>query len=125
MGKETRELAESRGFTVDDKHEIHHGYNQPTYRGLFTRAFELGGTDVVMYTNGDILFTPGLQDTIKSVMLDLKQNNKPLEFMIVGHRINVDVDPTKVKLTSQNWKIQLKRWALQGSVFQTNAEDYF
>ena len=65
---------------------MHPEFGQPTYKALFDRAFEIGGTEVVVYTNGDILYTRNLLETITFVhkVAQQMQKGKECKFMVVG-----------------------------------------
>jgi hypothetical protein len=79
--------------------ELHATYKQPTYRGLFKRAFELyPDAPAVMYSNGDILYSPTLAQTIRRVASYFETEKRraasagvrftPRGWMVVGQRIN-------------------------------------
>lgn len=73
--------------------EIQKDYDQPTYRGLFKRALELyPDAPAVMYSNGDILFSPTLAQTIRRVASYFEERRKVQPklrgWMIVGQRVN-------------------------------------
>jgi hypothetical protein len=85
----------------NEKTEVHPTYKQPTYRGLFHRGLELfPDAPCVMFSNGDILYTPSLTQTIQRV-IEFMADKKAAEvragrkwhdrWMIVGQRINHEV----------------------------------
>jgi hypothetical protein len=91
-----------RGITVEHEFEVHKQFDQPTYRGLFAKTFEMfPEAEAIMYSNSDILYTRALPETIRSVMRYVSRERKRIEdagvdykikgFMIVGQRINHEV----------------------------------
>jgi hypothetical protein len=126
--------------------------NQPTYRGLFQRGLELfPEARGVMFSNGDILYTPSLTQTIERVLRFLDDKKAAVEaqgkkwhdrWMIVGQRINHEVpadwDLDDARLTAAGdpeaaacdhgfprWVREIEAHAKRGRIFQSDAEDYF
>ncbi len=100
-----KHLRKHKTLLISSDFEIHSEYKQPTYRGLFKKALELfPDAPGVMYSNGDILFSPTLAQTIRKVVAyfeDQKRENPKLKgWMIVGQRVNYVV-PAKFALRDQ------------------------
>eukprot|EP00759_Apiculatamorpha_spiralis_P004777 PhF_6_TR12897/c0_g1_i1/m.20306 len=118
-----------RGADVEPKFEIHSTYHQPTYRGLFQKAFDLyDNASVVVYTNSDILYTRSLVETIHAVAefynaKSTTDHPRWKGFMIIGQRTNIDV-PKEFRIQG-DWESQLRSWELSGETFESDAEDYF
>uniref|UniRef100_A0A7S1ILE2 Fascin-like domain-containing protein n=1 Tax=Eutreptiella gymnastica TaxID=73025 RepID=A0A7S1ILE2_9EUGL len=121
----TAQAAKNNHLTIEPKFFIHPKFNQPTYKTLFDRAIEIGDTDVVIYTNGDILYTHDLLETVTFVANFVKKTSEPpYKFMVVGQRINYEL--TQPGFTwDPDWEAQIRAFARQGQLFQANAQDYF
>ena len=99
-------------------HKIH----VPTYKSLFLSARDVSEEgDVLCYTNGDMLFTSALSETVFAVKRWLKRRGGS-EFMIVGRRFNhVVTEP--VELEGEDWEEKVE--GLKGKQWQEDAIDYF
>lgn len=119
------ESAERHHLQATASFALHPHFMQPTYKDLFDRAYQLGGMDVVVYTNGDILYTRDLLETITAVHRHAANAQRPpLKFMVVGQRINFDL-PEPTFAFGPNWEEQIRAMAKKGELFQANAQDYF
>jgi hypothetical protein len=128
---------------ADGAYEIQKKFDQPTYRGIFRRAFEMyPAAEGVMFSNSDILYTPSLSETIRRVVSYVAERKAAADaagkafstkWMIVGQRVNCEV-PAAWTLRSAAgddcagapaWARDLENFARRGQLFQSNAEDYF
>ena len=64
---EALRLAAKYDLPTDTKFEMHSEFHEPTYAGLFQRAFERSGADMVLLSNSDVLYTTDLLETIRFV----------------------------------------------------------
>jgi hypothetical protein len=87
-------------------------------------------TPIVGFSNSDIAFDDSLTKTLDALM-ELKAKDTAWQrFMIVGRRKNVDVpDHLLVKgdkpVTPEAWDTIVQYMHSHGSLFQTDAQDYF
>ncbi|CUG28314.1 membrane-associated protein, putative [Bodo saltans] len=112
-------------------------YEQPTYRGLFDAALRRFPTALaVMYSNSDILYTPSLVETVRSVASYVDRERERMKrrglpynvrgWMIVGQRVNHDIPPNWNLDASGRWVDTVEgEFAKQGDLFESDAEDYF
>ena len=121
----TAEAARAQHLRVDAKFALHPQYGQPTYKALFDRAFAVGATDIVIYTNGDIFYTRSLLETVASVhSAATRMQTPPYKFMVVGQRVNLELTDQSFAWQT-DWEAQVLDLAEQGVPFQADAEDYF
>ena len=119
--------AVSHKFETDDSPELHTRYKQPTYRGLFSHALQSSpSSKFVMYTNGDIMYTYTLSETLHAVFVWMEKHHPKKHVFIVGQRTNIDM-PKNWDMGSEHddWSTNLEDLGKQGSVYQADAEDYF
>ena len=110
------------GVTAAGNIEVQKDYGQPTYRGLFAAAFKTSGSELAMYSNADILYTPSLEESIDAVLAFWRAGvhaEKPL--LVIGQRTNVEV-PEGLSIEGSNWAEQIERLEELGVVFQPDAE---
>jgi hypothetical protein len=112
-------------------------YEQPTYRGLFDAALRrFPDALAVMYSNSDILYTPSLVETVRSVASYVDRERERMKrrgvpynvkgWMIVGQRVNHDIPPSWNLDASGRWVDTVEgEFAKQGDLFESDAEDYF
>eukprot|EP01060_Flectonema_neradi_P009011 TRINITY_DN16443_c0_g1_i1.p1 TRINITY_DN16443_c0_g1~~TRINITY_DN16443_c0_g1_i1.p1 ORF type:complete len:515 (+),score=101.96 TRINITY_DN16443_c0_g1_i1:104-1648(+) len=117
--------ATSHSFETDDSPELHPRFKQPTYRGLFSHALQSSPeSKYVMYTNGDIMYSYSLPETLNSVLKWMEVTHPGKHIFIVGQRINVDMpDGWDIGDEDSDWSSNVEN--LEGSVYQADAEDYF
>eukprot|EP00668_Euglena_longa_P020227 GGOE01025154.1.p3 GENE.GGOE01025154.1~~GGOE01025154.1.p3 ORF type:complete len:208 (+),score=45.67 GGOE01025154.1:666-1289(+) len=96
---------------------MHPKFDQPTYRDLFDRAFEVSKADCVVYSNGDILFTRDLVETATF----LRQSLPSTAFLAVGVRIN----SKRKGIPDRGWEDTVYSMAESSTWFWDCAEDYF
>ena len=93
-------------------------YGTPCLKAMYQKTMESFRSMFYGYCNGDILFEYGLVDTLKAI---LESHHELKRILVIGQRTNFPVanrtifDPKHVK------KLQ----KTEGSLFQTDAEDYF
>ena len=83
-----------------------------------------GGIVFDSYTNGDIVYTMGLIDTLKEIKTIWSRDiaaRKRKGVLVVGKRTNVEFSATDSLDSDQ----QVQAKARKGTVFQNDAEDYF
>eukprot|EP00668_Euglena_longa_P000220 GGOE01000302.1.p1 GENE.GGOE01000302.1~~GGOE01000302.1.p1 ORF type:complete len:524 (+),score=61.55 GGOE01000302.1:36-1607(+) len=120
----TADSAKRQGLHVQSVFSLHPTFLQPTYKDLFDRAFSVGKAEAVVYSNGDILYTHDLLETISFVhTMAMRDQRPPYKFMVVGQRVNY-VLPLGVTL-GKGWESQVLQMAQEGQLFQANAQDYF
>eukprot|EP01064_Diplonema_japonicum_P002845 TRINITY_DN1183_c3_g1_i2.p1 TRINITY_DN1183_c3_g1~~TRINITY_DN1183_c3_g1_i2.p1 ORF type:complete len:526 (+),score=87.32 TRINITY_DN1183_c3_g1_i2:103-1680(+) len=128
-------MVKDKELPMLNEFEHHKEYKtQPTYRGLFAKAFKgvnevLGGTtpEMAVYSNSDILYTSNLATSLaESMKFAKKKYGEAPRVMVVGQRVNV-VMPETVNFgtTVDDLDRTLKKLAEKGQTYQTNAEDYF
>ena len=117
--------------------EVHKHFKQPTYRGLFDAALRVfPDAEAVMYSNSDILYTPALAETIRTVIeyverekmrkLQAKLPYNVKGWMIVGQRVNHDVPADWSLAQDKSWVDTIERqFVNRGELFESDAEDYF
>ncbi|MGB3240956.1 MAG: glycosyltransferase [Geitlerinemataceae cyanobacterium] len=94
-------------------------YGTPTISGLFNTAQNLASSNVLIYTNADIIFLSDLIPAIEKVATQFK------EFLIVGQRRNFDI-PGSINFTNPNWESGLRELVLkQDDLHPDCAIDYF
>ena len=100
-----------------------------TYRHALKVADELP-TPVVGFANSDIAFDSSLVKTIEVLLEKRGETDDWKKFMIVGRRKNVDV-PGELfatqdeEVTPEKWDNIVQYMHSHGSLFQTDAQDYF
>ena len=104
----------------------------PTYRSLFQSALaasgEEGEADVLVYTNGDILFTPSLVKTVCAVKQWATRRNKAQPFMVVGRRFNHVVHSAgegSEEEDAGSADVEASVESMRGKQWQEDAIDYF
>ena len=96
-------------------------YGLPVLKELFIRAQQLYSTPYYGYANGDLLFTDDLLVTLRAISGYHFHGNKGL--LIVGRRTNFNLTDLS---SAHRYSFEEVRWrALNGSLFQYNAQDYF
>ncbi|MGB3559744.1 MAG: tetratricopeptide repeat protein, partial [Geitlerinemataceae cyanobacterium] len=94
-------------------------YGTPTISGLFNTAQNLASSNVLIYTNADIIFLSDLIPAIEKVATQFK------EFLIVGQRRNFDI-PGSINFTNPNWESGLRELVLkQDDLHPDCAIDFF
>ena len=130
-----RQVTELGGGSVlsATKFEHHEEYKkQPTYRGLFSAAFSFAKShtksdcEMAVYSNGDILYSTSLRDTLGSALSYAGEVENSNRVLVIGTRINTDMpDDLDLDVDSQDYDAVLKKLAKTGRRYQSNAEDYF
>eukprot|EP01060_Flectonema_neradi_P039592 TRINITY_DN8776_c2_g1_i1.p1 TRINITY_DN8776_c2_g1~~TRINITY_DN8776_c2_g1_i1.p1 ORF type:complete len:259 (+),score=66.14 TRINITY_DN8776_c2_g1_i1:352-1128(+) len=112
--------------------EHHKEYTkQPTYRGLFDAAFSheksvSENCEMAVYSNGDILYSTSIRDTLGSSLAYAKDIEKTDRVLVIGTRINTDMpEELDLDVNQQDYDSLLKKLAKTGRRYQSNAEDYF
>ncbi|KAJ9471527.1 glycosyl transferase family 2 [Diplonema papillatum] len=124
----TRSEAKRAGLRADGEVELLPGFPAPTYRSLFARAETLSADagGLLMYANGDILFTRSLAATVCAVQKWMAAAGNQ-RFLIVGRRFNHDFDPDEDEVTGDDgpdmWDAGVE--AMKGEQWQEDAIDYF
>ena len=100
-----------------------------TYRHALRVADDLP-TPVVGFANSDIAFDKSLVQTIGALLKKKEENKHWNKFMIVGRRKNVNVPEflfakSDQTITKRIWSKIVKYMHEHGSLFQTDAQDYF
>ena len=78
---EWRGLAASLGIRMNSDFEIHAEFKRPTYRGLFSAALRETRSELIGFSNGDILYGRGLVRFMPACMISL------LSFLCDMHRV--------------------------------------
>ncbi|XP_053400113.1 uncharacterized protein LOC123542351 isoform X2 [Mercenaria mercenaria] len=95
----------------------------PVLPAMFGAVMKKFQSEFYGFANGDILFTKTLVDTLEHVLCSLGQIRRQNGILIVGRRVNVPARLVTDKI-AMSWK-QLDRISHSGSLFQSDAEDYF
>ncbi len=90
----------------------------PILRHMFLDAKKRHSTSFYCYANGDILFEPGLIETLKTLE---PVTAKMKQVLIVGRRTNFKLTP---KQNIDKFE-DIQEFNKQGKLFGTNAQDYF
>eukprot|EP00668_Euglena_longa_P012664 GGOE01015134.1.p1 GENE.GGOE01015134.1~~GGOE01015134.1.p1 ORF type:complete len:487 (+),score=70.69 GGOE01015134.1:71-1462(+) len=113
----TEKEAMAHGLLLDSTYKSHPPFQQPSYKDLFDRAFEVSAANCVAYSNGDILYTRDLVETATFLQQQLRSTG----FLAVGVRIN-----TKGReIPDRGWEEAVVDMARNGVKYMDWAEDYF
>lgn len=95
----------------------------PVLPAMFTAAIKQFKSEFYGFANGDILFTRTLVDTLEHILCNLKKSRRQSGVLIVGRRYNVPASHVTVEVATSWNKLDLL--SRTGSLFQSDAEDYF
>ncbi|KAJ9471488.1 hypothetical protein DIPPA_26232 [Diplonema papillatum] len=123
--------AKRLGFRLAADAILHPTFKQPTYASLFQAAWKAAdatSSDLVMYSNSDLLYTTTLTETLDAVLAHRKLSHPGAPLLLIGRRTNVNADPD-VDLASNSsgaqWAERVEELERAGVLFQPDAEDYF
>lgn len=96
----------------------------PLLSAMFMAAKARFTSEFYGFANGDILFTDSLTKTLQTILCNIEEDFRQKGLLIVGRRINIPVtDIREEDITSSSNLVRISRSS--GSLFQTDAEDYF
>ncbi|KAL3860680.1 hypothetical protein ACJMK2_010771 [Sinanodonta woodiana] len=115
----TSVVCRNHGFHVMPVRVAHAG-DVPVLKYMYLDAMAKFNSQFYAFANSDILFTDGLINTLKYIILS--SNASKIPTLIVGQRTNVNVTNTKQLSTWQNITVMART---NGELFPAFGEDYF
>ena len=112
------ERARKHGWIIAPLQRVNK-YGTPFLKDMFRAVTKYSGSPFYGYCNADILFGDGLVKTLEG----LKRYNFNSS-MLIGRRVNVKIDPNSTLPLYRNSQI-VPLAKSKGSLFRTDAEDYF
>lgn len=96
----------------------------PVLSAMFSAAMEKFDSIFYGFANGDIIFTDSILVTLQRIWCDLIIKQLVQNMLIIGRRVNVPADLITNEV-AKSWAQIISISQEHGSLFQTDAEDYF
>lgn len=106
-------------------------HGTPYLRSMFEHVTHHADSPFVGYTNADILFNSAMVETLRAIKNGIDTGLLHPRCLIVGQRTNVDMardfaeDHPAMLQSPDTLDEAVQKMAARGSLFQTDAEDYF